>query len=278
LNPSTKSTTSTTPIPQGVIYQPFGRAAEYAELACNLYAGCGHRCVYCYVPGAQRLTREEWAARCAAPRPRPRILEALAREAPKFTGDGREVLLCFSCDPYQPVEAAHGVTRRALEIFIAHRVKVAVLTKAPMVAMMRDLGLLKKADARFGVTLVDLSRDFQERWEPGAQNAEMRLSALRTAKLVGLRTWVSVEPVISPAAALDVLRECARIGVGEVRIGPLNHLKWGQPLSCRRGAGPLAPPALPPEPGWRAFAREASALCEQLGLAYKLKEDLRKWL
>jgi len=28
------------------IYEPRGRAGEYAPLAVNLYKGCGHGCVY----------------------------------------------------------------------------------------------------------------------------------------------------------------------------------------------------------------------------------------
>jgi hypothetical protein len=41
------------------IYAPAGQAAEYAPLAANPYRGCGHGCVYCYVPppclGARRV-------------------------------------------------------------------------------------------------------------------------------------------------------------------------------------------------------------------------------
>lgn len=33
-----------------VIYEPKGRAREYAPLACNLYMGCTHGCKYCYAP------------------------------------------------------------------------------------------------------------------------------------------------------------------------------------------------------------------------------------
>jgi DNA repair photolyase len=33
-----------------IIYAPDGQAGEYAPLAANPYRGCGHGCVYCYVP------------------------------------------------------------------------------------------------------------------------------------------------------------------------------------------------------------------------------------
>ena len=30
------------------IYQPTGKAAEYAPWACNFYTGCSNNCLYCY--------------------------------------------------------------------------------------------------------------------------------------------------------------------------------------------------------------------------------------
>ena len=32
------------------IYNPKGKAAEYCEYALNIYTGCPHGCVDCYVP------------------------------------------------------------------------------------------------------------------------------------------------------------------------------------------------------------------------------------
>jgi len=40
-----------------VIYRPAGNAGEYAPLATNPYSGCGHQCLYCYVPNAMRMRR-----------------------------------------------------------------------------------------------------------------------------------------------------------------------------------------------------------------------------
>ena len=41
-----------------VIYEPQGRAGEFAPLAANLYRGCGHGCSYCYVPMVIKTKRD----------------------------------------------------------------------------------------------------------------------------------------------------------------------------------------------------------------------------
>ena len=37
-----------------IIYEPKGRAREYAALAANLYNTCSHGCRYCYAPAAMK--------------------------------------------------------------------------------------------------------------------------------------------------------------------------------------------------------------------------------
>ena len=40
------------------IYEPKGRAGEYAQLAVNLWRGCPHGCTYpCYAPLDRKSTR-----------------------------------------------------------------------------------------------------------------------------------------------------------------------------------------------------------------------------
>ena len=45
-----------------IIYRPSGAAAEYAELACNLYRGCTFGCRYCYGPAATHRSKEAYFA------------------------------------------------------------------------------------------------------------------------------------------------------------------------------------------------------------------------
>ena len=168
-----------------VIYQPAGRAREYAELACNLYVGCTHGCRYCYAPAVMRKPRAEYHA---SARPRPQVLEALEREATALGADPREVLFCFTCDPYQPAEQQYCLTRRALLILAERNIKAGILTKNPGLAVTRDLAVLVAGDVNFGVTLVSLSERFRQEWEPGAASVAVRLASLDNARAAGVRT------------------------------------------------------------------------------------------
>ena len=50
------------------IYAPRGQAGEYAPLAANPYRGCGHRCVYCYVPKVIKMSRGDFDAGATPPK------------------------------------------------------------------------------------------------------------------------------------------------------------------------------------------------------------------
>ena len=245
------------------IYEPTGKAREYAALACNPYLGCTHGCHYCYAPGALRKFRAEFHAAAA---PRSDILEALAREAPNYAGDEREVLLSFIGDLYQPAEERELLARRALGILADWGVPATVLTKNPALAVLRDLDILKRGQMRLGTTVVFAQESSRQAWEPGASGLADRYNAMRVARAEGLKTWLSIEPVIYPEQALTVIREYAAV-VDEIKIGRLNHLPTG-PISP---SGPIVPVV-----DWAAFAAEASALCRQLGVRYTLKESLRR--
>lgn len=240
-----------------VIYEPRGPAREYAELACNLYAGCTHGCRYCYVPA---LLRKRPADFHAGARPRPGVLEALEREAPAYAGDPREVLLSFTSDPYQPSEEEHHLTRRALEILIGHGVRVCVLTKDPQRAMQFDGELLLRGRVRLGATVTGFTDKHAQSWEPGAPGLTSRQAGMREARRAGLRTWLSLEPVIDPLEALWVIRIYADIA-DEIRIGKINHH-----------------PELERAVDWSKFVTDATALCREQGVRFMLKQSLARYL
>jgi DNA repair photolyase len=238
-----------------VIYEPRGKAREYAPLAVNLYHGCGHGCTYCYAPTCIRTTKENFYV----PNPRPNILEKLSADAQKlsFQNNKGPVLLCFTCDPYQPIDEKHQLSRKAIQILHRYDLQVTVLTKGGRRAE-RDFDLMTGRDF-FGVTLTNLDNALSLNWEPFAAPPEERINSLLKAHEKNIKTWVSLEPVLYPEVTLEIIRETHKF-VDKFKVGTLNYHSHAKSIN------------------WHAFAANVKSLLDELGCAYYLKEDLRKWL
>lgn len=238
-----------------IIYEPRGRAREYAPLSCNLYSGCEHRCKYCYAPAVARKTREAF---CQNVMPRKNVVSLLAKDCAELAACGKKVppvLFCFMCDPYTPVEKHYGVTREAIKAMKAHGLRVEILTKNGALAR-RDFDLLDGRDAH-AATLTFLSEKDSLEWEPGALLPQGRIDALREAKFRGIRTWASLEPVIDPEQSLEIIRQTYSF-VDKFKVGKINHVNV--------------------DVDWAKFGFEAKALLENLGCDYYLKKDLVSYM
>ena len=234
----------------GIIYRPAGRAAEYSFLAINHYVGCRHGCMYCYVPNVthnNKFFTEQTV--------RKDVLWQLQREAPNFAGTDERVLLCFACDPYQPLDVETRTTRKVIKILRDFDIPFQVLTKGGMRAA-RDFDLYGSCDA-FGTTLTFLDPQKSKLHEPNAALPADRIETIRIAKERGIETWVSLEPVISFGQSLEIIKETHHI-VDHYKIGILNH----QPSDII----------------WRKFGIKAIELCRQYETDYYIKADLAKHL
>jgi len=267
LFPTTKPKPATKPKGCTLIYEPRGRAREYAALACNVYRGCDHGCEYCYAPSATRRQRQAFrASKCRA-----NFLPKLEREAAKYQAAGvtGKVLLSFTTDPYQHLDAKERVTRRAIEILHAHGLNVQILTKGGSRAL-RDLDLLGPDDA-FATTLTLLDDAESLKWEPGAALPGDRIATIQAFHSAGVPTWVSLEPVLDPSAALDIIRKTHGF-VDLFKVGKLNYHPHARTID------------------WGRFAREAIELLmsydftecrrpDQAGAGnFYIKDDLRAYL
>lgn len=206
-----------------IVYEPRGRAKEYADLACNLYIGCTHGCKYCFAPACMHSTPAKWKSGVYV---RQRALELFERDAADMEKgrEGRAVLFSFLSDPYQPLEAYEGITHRALEIVRSHGLRSKILTKGREGLVSADFGLMQQAGTELGITVSFIDDKTRKRWEPDAAPIEERLALLAKAHAAGIRTWVSLEPVIDPAQALAVIREALPY-VDFWKVGKLNHMK-----------------------------------------------------
>ncbi len=203
-----------------IIYEPKGRAREYSPLAANLYKGCSHACLYCYAPSATFVDRDSFNN----PIPRKDVLKYLDLDAESYFQDPRPILLCFSCDPYQPLETTWEITRRAIGILNKNECTIAILTKGGERAV-RDFDLLSENPKNtFGTSLTFFDDELSKKYEPGAALPGDRISAIKKAHDLGIETWVSLEPLTLESPRL--IQETYGF-VDRYKIGKMNH--WPEP-------------------------------------------------
>lgn len=241
-----------------VIYQPKGRALEYSDLACNLYLGCSHGCKYCFAPACMRTSMDNWHSN---PHARKNIIAEFKKDAAKLssTGDQRPILFSFLSDPYQPLEASQHLTRQALEIVDNLKLRCKILTKGKPEIITPDLPLIAHAGVELGVTLSFTNDNSRQEWEPYAASVEERISIIKKAHELGIKTWVSMEPVIIPGEALDLLQILMPY-VDLWKIGKLNHYKQ-----------------IEKDIDWIKFREKAKAILNKHSANYYIKKDLEEY-
>ncbi len=236
-----------------VIYKSKGKAQEYAPLAVNLYHGCSHGCLYCYAPKVVGRNHDDFGS-CI--RPVENILELLEQDASSLVGDDREIMMSFETDPYQPIEITKNITHNAIQILKRHNLRFTLLTKGGMRAA-RDFDLLEGYEkASFGSTLVFIKQKDADYWEPHAASIADRFEAISLAHSKKIRTWVSLEPVIYPDQALEVIERLQNV-VDHWKVGKINYHE-------KQEAGV----------DWSQFQKKVATVLKNTGASYYLKKSL----
>ena len=234
-----------------LIYEPKGRALEYSPLACNLAVGCTHRCTYCYGPGAFRVDVEKWGT----PRMKANVVADFRKAAVKFRDDPRDILFSFASDPYMTDESA-AIMAEVLPIAEENNLRVQVLTKNPTRALDTSGEILQRNGWKLGTTIIFLSEQLRKQWEPGAPSIESRIGAVKTAHERGIKTWVSVEPVVDVDEALAAISAVLPYA-DFLKVGKLNHHPLARTIN------------------WADFLRRAQAIIGEH--PHLIKEDLKKF-
>ncbi len=148
------------------------------------YTGCSHYCLYCYATayiGRRRST------------PKKRLMERLRRDLRKLPPDSL-VELSTSSDPYPPLEARLGLTRRCLRAIAAAGHRILVTTKGSLVA--RDSDILSRARAAVMITITTMDEGLASKLEPGAPPPAERIRALKTLHDAGVPVGVRLDPLL----------------------------------------------------------------------------------
>lgn len=202
-----------------IIYEPAGRAKEYAELAANLYTNdCGHGCTYCYVKQMRFMPKGK-------PQPRKDVIKLLDKDARLLVskGEKRPIQLSFTCDPYQMIDEQFQLPRQALQVLLGYGLHVQILTKGGNRSI-RDFDLLSahKDLVEYGATLVFADDKKAAEIEPYAAPTSERIECLRKAHELGIKTWCSLEPVYSPDDAYNLIERTHEF-VDKFKVGKLNY-------------------------------------------------------
>lgn len=185
----------------------------------NPYRGCEHGCAYCYArPYHEYLgwsSGLDFETRIVAKFDAPELVrEHLSR--PGWAGE--TIVMSGVTDPYQPVEARLGITRRILEVMLEYRQPVSLITKNRLIT--RDVDLLS-ALARVGaahaaVSITSLDNRIAAAMEPRASAPRDRLEAIRTLSRAGVPVRAMIAPIIPglndreiPALLAAVREACA---------------------------------------------------------------------
>jgi len=233
------------------IYEPKARAKEYGDLAINIYTGCNHGCYYCFAPHVLHKDIETFRN----VEPRKGIVEAIKQQIEKEHITDKLIHLCFTCDPY-PADIDTTPTRETIKIIKSTGNHVQILTKGGNRAL-RDFDLLDNGDS-FGVTYAGygIGKCFDRpESEPNASSPSERLHSLAVAHDLGIKTWMSCEPVLN---AIDI-ENFLGLNVGYVdlyKIGKLNYH--------------------PSDINWKEFGHRCERICQSNRQNYYIKDDLRK--
>lgn len=205
-----------------IIYQPKGKAGEYAKYAANFYNGCSGKCEYCYnrtgitskVLGGDKPTLKKCLnSKADAMKV---FLDEIRKHKTELQKHG--VFFNFVSDPC--LRETYDLNFTAWWISIGEGVPVIALTKQTwwvddFVNGIEEFPRLYNAKNRFafGFTLTG-----HNELEPGCATNEDRIRAMKVLNAEGFKTWASIEPIIDLDASwnmiVEVCNHCDLIKIG----------------------------------------------------------------
>lgn len=187
----------------------------------NPYQGCEHGCVYCYA----RPTHEYYGYSAGLDfetiihyKPdAPRLLEK-AFNAPSYTV--KPIMLSGNTDCYQPAERSFRITRKLLEVCLAYRHPVSLITKNALI--LRDLDILMELAQRrlvhVNISLTTLNEDLRRKLEPRTATGLRRLETLAKLAESGIPVRCLIGPVIPFLNSVEIpsiLKSAADAGAAD---------------------------------------------------------------
>lgn len=165
----------------------------------NPYRGCEHGCAYCYA----RPTHEylglnagiDFESKIFVKEKAPELFrEFLSRDG----WHPEQIMLSGVTDCYQPAERKFRLTRGCLEVALAARQPLSIITKNSLIV--RDLDLLAEMGARrlvhVGISVTTLDEGLARTMEPRTSRPTARLRAIRELSAAGIPVRAMLAPLI----------------------------------------------------------------------------------
>jgi len=189
----------------------------------NPYQGCEHGCTYCYA----RNAHEYWGFSAGLDFERKIIVKT---DAPllfkKFlerkSWDASTISLSGNTDCYQPAERRFKITRQLLEIALAYKQPIGMITKNALI--LRDIDILQEM-AKLNLVMVyvsinSLNEKLRSKMEPRTTTAKQRLKIVEDLSKAGIPMGVMVAPLVPGLsdheipAILKTIANCGAISAG----------------------------------------------------------------
>jgi DNA repair photolyase len=179
-------------------YCPFADQRQFPSghrYCINVYAGCSHRCRYCYAQGY-----EPGEAKCKDDFKK-KLLKDLA-EIEELNLPPAPVHLSNSTDPLQPLELEQKLTLYTLEQLQRYRryfTSVVILTKNPAILTRPEYLVVLNALLpllRIEVSLAFSKEDDAEFYDPGAPAVANRMAAIKKLRQNGIPIVLRIDPLL----------------------------------------------------------------------------------
>lgn len=206
------------------------------DFTLNPYAGCSFGCTYCYAAFFSHSPdkRDSWGQWVTVKENAVERMRASRRRL-----DGKLIYMSSVTDPYQPMERKLRLTRGVLETLASsQRVKLVVQTRSPDVV--RDVDLFRRIVTNGGHVQINLTvttddEEVRRTFEPHCPNNRVRLRAATDLRTSGVRTCITMTPLLLVDDADGFAGSLLGTGVEHFIVQPF-HFQRGKFLAGTRDA------------------------------------------
>lgn len=195
-----------------ILYNPAGKAGEYAKWAANMFVGCSNNCNYCYCKKgvlSSQMGGTNVKLKCQKNfgNDPDLAIEQLRKELEKnkenVIRDGG-VFFSFSTDPC--LDDTFRYHEKAIMQTMEMGIPVSVLTKCTnWIKTEKGYGMISKG-VDSGLLAVGFTLTGHDELEPGASTNIARIDAMNFINSIGGLTFASIEPIVDFESSYLMIR------------------------------------------------------------------------